>query len=211
MKKERKEFSSLRRKVIKYNKALVLVFALFMVYALIHSVSMLDCSGIDYYNFSGEVTSDMLTCTNLSTGVLAFFTNCKMLICVLFLVAALVFLILQKVALYKINQLDVEEYEEEKVYKTTHILLTLLLGYTGIHKYRTQNRKVGHIYLVNFVVFLVSWIIKTFMVTTYESYLIFYCAYEFSVLFLIGIIILNIVEAIFSLLSLKDDEEKIFA
>lgn len=211
MKKEKKEFRALRKSVIRYNKALIGVFVLFMVYALIYSISMLDCSGINYYTFSGEVTSDMLSCTNMSTGLLAFFRNYNLIICSLILLAGLVLLILQKVALYKINLLDVPELEEEKVNKTRHILLSLLLGYTGIHKFKTENRIIGRIYLVNFIFFVITLIIKNFFVATFEGYLIFYCAYEFSLLFLIGIVILNIVEAIFSFVSLKDDENKIFA
>ena len=211
MKKEKKQFVSLRKSVIRYNKALICVFALFMLYALVHSVSILDCSGIDFYNVNGEVTKDMLKCTNMSTGLLAFFTNNKLLIGIIFLIVAAVILVLQKVALYKINKLDIIELEEEKVNKTSHIVITLLLGYTGAHKYRTQNRAIGNIYLVNFVIFLITWIIKNFFTATYTSYPIFLCAYEFSVLFITGIIILNIIEAIFSLVSLKDDDERIFA
>ena len=211
MKKEKKYFLSLRRNVIRYNKSLICVFALYMLYALVYSVSILDCKGIDYYNSTAKVTKEMFTCTNMSTGLLAFFRNNNLIICTIFLVVALVLLILQKISLYKINKLDVNELQDEKVNKTSQILLTLLLGYTGIHKFRTQNRPVGNIYLVNFVIFIVAWLCKTLFLSTYNSYLMFYCAYEFGLLFLIGIIILNIVEAIFSLISLKDDEDKIFA
>lgn len=211
MKKENKQFISLRKKVIKYNKALVYVFALFMFYALIHSISILDCTGIDYYFHSGNVSSEMLKCTNMSTGLLAFFRNNNLIIWIIFLIAMLVILILQKIQLLKINQLDVEDYSDEKVSKTGHIILTLLLGYTGIHKFATKNKIIGNIYLVNFLIFVTTWVIKNFMSETYLGYLIFYCAYEFSLLFILAIVILNIVEAIFSLISLKDDNEKIFA
>ena len=182
-----------------------------MLYCLVHSVSILDCKGIDFYTSTGEVTKDMLTCTNMSTGLLAFFINHNILICVLFLIAALIVLVLQKICLYKINQLEVNELEDEKVEKSSHIVITILLGYTGLHKFRTENRIIGNIYLINFAVFAVSWIIKNWFVETYNEYLMFYCAYKFSLIFIIGIIILNIVEAIFSLASLKDDDEKIFA
>ena len=111
----------------------------------------------------------------------------------------------------KINRIETYDLQEEKVRKEKHIILTLLLGYTGIHKFRTENRIIGYIYLVNFLVFVISCLVKYCFVSTYNNYLMFYCAYEFSVLFLIGIIILNIVEAIFSLISSKDDEGKIFA
>lgn len=211
MRKEKKYFASLRKDVIKYNKALICVLVLYIAFSLICSVSILDCNGIDYYSFTGSVSSEMLTCTNMSNGLLAFFINNKIIISVILLLAALVFLVLQKIALYKINKLDINELEEEKVNKTNHILLTLLLGYTGIHKYKTQNRVIGHIYLVNFVIFVISFLVKTFAEETFLSYLMFYCMFEFGRLFLIGIIILNIVESIFSLISLKDDDEKIFA
>ena len=211
MRKEKKYFLSLRKKIIRYNKILIFIFALFIFYALIHSVSILDCKGIDFYTATGEVTKDMLSCTNMSTGLLAFFINNNNLICLLFLLAALVVLVLQKICLYKINSLEVNELQDEKVNKTWHIIITLLFGYTGAHKYKTENKIIGHIYLVNFVVFVVSWIIKSFFTETYNSYLMFFCAYKFSVIFITGIIILNIVEAIFSLASLKDDEERIFA
>ncbi len=213
MKKEKKEFLKLRKNVIKYNKFLIAVFGLFILYALIYSISILDCSGVDFYNLvcNGDCTKEMFTCTNVSSGLLAFFLNHHMTICIIFLIAALVFLVLQKVNLYKINKLEVDELREEKVNKSGHIVLTLLLGYTGIHKYRTENKAIGRFYLVNFILFIITWIIKNFFTSTYNDYTIFYCTYELSVLFLTGIIILNIVEAIFSLASLKDDEEKIFA
>ena len=211
MKKDRKNFITLRRSVIRYNKALVCIFALYMLYALIHSISILDCKGIDFYNSNIEVTKDMLTCTNMSTGLLAFFRNNNLLICTVLLLFAVAILVLQKIALYKINKLDVNELQEEKVYKTGQILFTLLLGYTGIHKFRTENKVIGNIYLVNFVIFIISWLCKNFFAATYNSYLMFYCSYEFSLLFLIGILILNVIEAIFSLISLKDDDNKIFA
>lgn len=211
MRKDKKQFSSLRRSVIRYNKALICTFALFMLYALVYSVSVLDCKGINFYSSTGKITKEMLTCTNMSSGLLAFFKNHNVTICCVFLGVALIFLILQKVALLKINKIETDELEEEKVGKTSQIILTLLLGYTGIHKYRTENKIIGHIYLVNFVLFGITWIIKNFFEATYSNYLIFYCTYEFSVLFIIGIIVLNIVEAIFQLISLKDDEDRIFA
>lgn len=211
MRKEKKQFVTLRKTVIRYNKALIFVFALYMLYALIHSVSILDCSGINFYSISGKVTKEMLKCTNMSTGLLAFMTNNRILISIIFLVVAAVILILQKITLFKINKLEVSDLKEEKVYKLGHIIITILFGYTGAHKYRTQNKVIGNIYLVNFIFFVISWIVKTFFKTTYTTYPIFLCAYEFSLIFIIGIIILNIIEAIFSLISLKDDDEKIFA
>ena len=211
MKKEKKQFVALRRRVIRYNKAIVCVLALFMIYALIHSVSILDCSGINYYSTTGEVTKEMLKCTNMNSGLLAFFRNHNLTICCIFLLIALILLVLQKIQLLRINRLETSELQEEKVTKVTHIIITLLLGYTGLHKFRTENRVIGNIYLVNFIIFVISWVIKNWFTATYNNYLMFYCAYEFSVLFITGIIILNIVEAIFSLASLKDDEDKIFA
>lgn len=212
MKKEKKEFKTLRKRVLFCNKGLIAVLALFMVYALIHSISILDCSGIDFYNSTGKVTSDMLTCTNMSTGLLSFFINYEVIIAIVLLVVALVFLVIQKICLVKINELDgITDYEDEKVNKNFQVVSTLLLGYTGLHKFRTENRKIGWIYLVNFVLFVITFIIKVFFVSTYESYLIFYCTYEFSSLFLIGITVLNIVDAIFSLISAKDDQGMIFA
>ena len=120
-------------------------------------------------------------------------------------------MVLQKIALLRINQLNVDLLDEEKVEKNNHIIITLLLGYTGLHKFRTENRPIGFIYLINFLFFGVTWIIKTFFTDTFNNYTMIRVAYEFSVLFIIGIIILNVIEAIFSFLSLKDDEDRIFA
>ena len=211
MKNEKKYFLGLRRQVINYNKILLCIFAVFILYALVYSISLLDCSGVDFYNLESiKYTKDMLVCENMSTGLLAFILNNHILICVILGLAAAVVLILQKLALVKINQLDVNELEEEKVDKKKHILYTLLLGYTGVHKFKTFNKPIGYIYLVNFIVFAVSWLVKTFAIDTYNTYLAFYCSYKLSLIFIIGIIILNVIEAIFSLISLKDDEDKIF-
>ncbi|MBR4671689.1 MAG: hypothetical protein IKO78_00630 [Bacilli bacterium] len=211
MKNEKKYFLGLRRKVINYNKILMCIFGLFILYALVYSVSMLDCTGVDYYNLESiNYTKDMLVCENMSTGLLAFFINNHILICVILGIAAVVVLVLQKLALLKINQLDVNELEEEKVNKNQHILYTLLLGYTGAHKFRTYNKPIGYIYLVNFIAFAVSWLVKTFAVDTYNEYLAFHCAYKFSLVFIIGILVLNVIEAVFSFISLKDDDDKIF-
>lgn len=209
MKTNKKEFLKLRRRVITYNKALIYTFVLYMVYAFAYSIHILDCGGIDYYTFSGDVTVDMISCNSLSSGVLTFYRNNNLLICCLFLIAAIIFLVLQKLALLKINKLSVKN--EEKVLKYRHTLFTLLLGYTGIHKFQTENRVIGHIFLVNFVLFLIAWFIKTFFESTYTSYLILYCMFEFGLLFLIGIIILNIIDAVFSFISEKDSDDKIFA
>lgn len=211
MKRDKKEFLKIRRRVIRYNKALIFVFALFMVYALLYSVSLLDCKGIDFYNVTGQVSKSSLTCTNMSTGFLAFMLNNNILICSILGFIALVLLVFQKVALYKINRLDTTELDEEKVHKFRHILVTLLLGYTGLHKYRTRNNVIGNIYFVNFMVFCVTFLVKMIFTKTFNNYLIFYCAYKFSLIFLIGIIILNVVEAIFSFFSYRDDDDRIFA
>ena len=134
-----------------------------------------------------------------------------MIISVVLLIAAAVVLVLQKIELLKINKLNTDLLDEEKVNKNNHILITLLLGYTGIHKFRTENRVIGYIYLVNFVCFGITWLIKTFSEKTFNDYTIIRVTYEFSVLFIVGIIILSIIEAIFSFLTEKDDEERIFA
>ncbi len=211
MRNEKKYFLGLRRKVINYNKILLGIFALFILYALIYSVSMLDCKGVDFYNLESiNYTKDMLVCDNMSNGLLAFFMNNHVLICIILGIAAAVVLVLQKLALLKINQLDVNELEDEKVEKNKLLLYTIFLGYTGAHKFKTFNKPVGYIYLVNFIVFIVSWLVKTFAVDTYNEYLAFHCAFIFSLAFIIGIIILCIIEAVFSFLSLKDDENKIF-
>ena len=211
MKKERKEFYTIRRRVIRYNKILIFIFAMFMLYALLYSVSLLDCKGLDFYHISGQVSESSLTCTNMSTGFLAYVINHNNTICWCFGLLALIVLVLQKVALYRINRLETTELDEEKVYKLRHILITLFLGYTGLHKYRTRNNIIGNIYFVNFIVFCISWLVKVLFPTTFNNYLIFYCAYKFSLIFLIGIIILNIVEAIFSFFSYRDDDDRIFA
>ncbi len=211
MKKGKRDFLRIRRRVIRYNKALLLIFGLFILYALLYTVAVLDCSGVDFYNVTGKVTKDMLSCGNMSTSFFAFILNNNMIICYVLGILALIFMVLQKVALYKINRIDTNELDEEKVNKLPHIIITLFLGYTGLHKYRTRNNAIGNIYFVNFIVFIVSWFIKTFFTGTYNNYSIFYCTYKFSLLFLIGIIILNIVEAIFSFFSYRDDEDRIFA
>lgn len=211
MKNEKKYFLNQRRNVIRYNKILVCIFALFMLYALVFSVSMLDCNGVDFYDLANmKYYKEMLVCENMSPGVLTFFLNNHIVICAILGIAAAVVLVLQKLALLKINELDINELDEEKVNKKNHILYTLLLGYTGIHKFKTYNRPIGYIYLVNFIVFVIAWIVKTFAIDTYNEYLAFHCAFKFSFIFLIGIIILNIIEAVFSFLSLKDDEDRIF-
>ena len=137
MKKEKKEFLSLRRSVIRYNKILVFIFALFIIYALLYSVSVLDCKGLNFYDlaYDGGYTKDMITCTNMSSSLFAFFLNNHYTICIILLIAAALVLILQKVALLRINKLEVSDLKEEKVYKTGHIVTTLLLGFTGLSSY----------------------------------------------------------------------------
>ena len=211
MKNGKEKFLSLRKKVLICNKALIYTFALFMVYALVHSVSILDCNGVDYYNFTGKVTKDMITCDNLSSGLLTIFRNNNLLICLIFLIAAIIFLVIQKIMLLKINKMKVRGLDDEKVNKSKHAIVTLLLGYTGIHKLKTRNIIIGDMYLVNFIIFILTLIIKTFFNVTYSSYLVLYCTFEFSFLFLIGITILNVIDAFFTLLSTTDKEEKIFA
>lgn len=207
MKKEKKDFLILRSKVIKYNKIFIGILVLFIIYALIHSVAILDCN--DTFTAIGE--GSVGSCTNVPNDLFKFMNDNYMIISVILLLAAIVVLVLQKIQLYKINQIDINLLEEEKVNKTSQIIITLLLGYTGAHKFRTENKAVGSIYLTNFIVFAVTWIIKTFSNKTYYDYSIIRIAYEFSVLFIIGIIILNVIEAIFSLLSEKDDDDMIFA
>ena len=207
MKKEKREFILLREKIKRYNKIIIGILAVFIAYALIHSVLILDCN--DSFKELGVKTS--YSCTNFSNDVYKFFVDNYMIIAVILLIAAAIFLVLQKIALLKINKLDVDLLDEEKVEKNSHILITLLLGYTGLHKFRTENRPIGYIYLVNFLFFGVTWLIKTFLPDTFNNYTMIRVAYEFSVLFIIGIIILNVIEAIFSFLSLKDDEDRIFA
>ena len=207
MKKDKKEFILLREKVKKYNKIIIGILVAFMIYALVHSILILDCNN----GFTSLCEKTSYNCTNFSNDVFKFFRNNYIIISVVLLIAAAVTLILQKIALLKINKLDTDLLDEEKVNKNKHILITLLLGFTGLHKFRTENRPIGYIYLVNFVFFGVTWLIKHFSIETFNDYAVIRCAYEFSVLFIIGIIALNIIEAIFSLLSNKDKEEKIFA
>lgn len=207
MKKDKKEFLSLRNKIKKYNKILIGLLCIFIVYALIHSITIIDCNE----NFSKLGNSGVFTCSNVSNDLYTFLNDNYMIISVILLIVAAVVLILQKINLYKINQLDIELLSDEKVYKERHVILTLLLGFTGIHKFRTQNKPIGYIYLVNFIVFGISWIIKNFSGKTYSNYVIFRVAYEFGFLFILGIIVLNIIDAIASLISLKDDDGRIFA
>ena len=44
MKKEKKEFVLLREKIKRYNKIIIGILAIFIAYALIHSVLILDCN-----------------------------------------------------------------------------------------------------------------------------------------------------------------------
>ena len=207
MKKDKKEFILLREKIKKYNKIIVGLLIAFIVYALIHSILILDCNN----GFKSLCEKTTYNCTNFSNDFFKFLTNNYMIISVVLLIATAVVLIVQKITLLKINKIDVDLLDEEKVKKNSHVLLTILLGFTGLHKFRTENRPIGYIYLTNFVFFGVTWLIKQFSVETFNDYTIIRCAYEFSVLFMIGIIALNIIEAIFSLVSKKDDEERIFA
>ncbi len=207
MKKEKKEFVLLREKIKNYNKILIGILSLFILYALVHSVFILDCSS----SFVELGESSKYSCTNFPNEIYEFFSNNYMIISIILLIAAGVVLVLQKLALLKINQLNVDLLDEEKVNKNNHILITLLLGYTGLHKFRTENRVIGYIFLVNFVFFGITWIIKTFSIDTFNDYTSIRCAYEFSLLFIIGIIILCVIDAIFSFLSIKDEEERIFA
>ena len=207
MKKEKKDFILLREKIKRYNRIIIGILAVFIAYALIHSVLILDCN--DSFRELGVKTT--YSCTNFSNDFYKFFVDNYMIISIILLIVAAIFLVLQKIALLKINQLNVDLLDEEKVEKNNHILITLLLGYTGLHKFRTENRPIGFIYLINFLFFAVTWFIKTFLPDTFDKYTMIRCAYEFSVLFIIGIIILNVIEAIFSFLSLKDDEDRIFA
>lgn len=216
MKNEKKYYLNLKKDVLKYNKALVAVFCIFMVYALIYSICMLDCNcaeGFQNLACDGNCTAEMFTCTNMPTGLLAFFANYNFIIISIFALIAIIILVLQKLTLLKINKLDVADkyYQEEKVEKLSHVVLTLLFGYTGIHKFRTNNKPIAYIYLINFVLFVVTFVLKTFFTETFNKYLMFFCTWKFAVAFILIIITLNVIEAIFSLISLKDEDEKIFA
>lgn len=207
MKKEKKEFLLLRNRIKNYNKILIGIFSIFIIYALIHSVTILDCND----KFTSLGCSSTFNCTNVSNDLYTFLNDNYMIISIILLIAAVIVLVLQKIELYKINNLDINLLEDEKVYKERHVLLTLLLGFTGIHKFKTENKPIGYIYLVNFILFGISWIIKVFSTKTYDNYAIFRVTYEFGLLFILGIIILNIIEAIASLVSSKDDDGRIFA
>ena len=180
---------------------------MYFAYAIIHSIGILDCN----QSFSELGESIEGSCVNYSNDLFKFLNNNYLIISFVLLLAAAVVLVLQKIELLNINRLSVDLLDEEKVNKNNHILITLLLGYTGLHKFRTENKVIGYIYLTNFVFLGVTWLIKTFSNTTFNDYTIIRCIYEFSLLFAIGIIVLNIIEAIFSFLSDKDDEERIFA
>ncbi len=210
MDNKKNKFMSLRRSVLNYNRALVYTFTLFIFYALVHSLLILDCSGINFYSYTGQVTKEMITCDNFTPGFLVFFRNNNTLICILFLITAMVFLILQKIQLLKINKLKVKSVDGEKVQKNKHILITLLFGYTGVHKFLTRNYTQANMFAVNFAIFFVTWVVKHFFTATYNSYLMIHCAYMFSLIFIIGIIILCIIDALFSFFSEKDNEGNIF-
>jgi hypothetical protein len=210
MKKGNKKFRIQRRKVIKYNKAQICTFLIFMLYALVYSLLMLDCRGISF-STPGKINANMIKCNNLFPGLLAFFKNNNITICCVLGSIGLIFLIFQKMALNRINALESKELNEEKVKKYNHILLILLLGYTGIHKFKTENRVIGRIYLTNFILLIITLLIKCFFTSTYNEVIIFQCTYEFSLLMFIGIIVFNLTESIFVLLSKKDEDGRIFA
>jgi len=207
MKKGKKEFIILRNKIKNYNKILIGILFIFIIYALVHSITIMDCND----NFINLGKDEIFNCTNVSNDLYTFLNDNYIIISIILLILSIIVLTLQKIELYKINQLDVDLLEDEKVYKGKHILITLLLGYTGIHKFKTKNKPIGYIYLINFVLLGISCIIKNFSLKTFDNYVIFRVTYQFGLLFIIGIIILNIIEVIASLLSLKDDDGKIFA
>ena len=211
MKNDVRRFEKLKRSISYYNRGFISILCLYIVYAVLYSVSMIDCTGIDYYNETGKVTKEMFTCTNVPSDLIVFFRNNNTLILVILFVIGLIILLFQKIALLKINYIETGILKHEKVSKIKIILLTLLLGYTGAHKYKTENTIVGNIYLINFVIFIISLIIKVFFVSTYNEYLMFYCSYHFSLCFIIGITIYNIIETFFSLITSKDDDGRIFA
>ncbi len=59
--------------------------------------------------------------------------------------------------------------------------------------------------------FIITMIIKLFFINTYNSHVLIPIIFNFSFIFLVMIIIMNITEAIFTLLSEEDEENKIFA
>ncbi len=211
MRRERNKFIIQRTKVRRYNKAIIYTFTVYILYSIFHSLLMLDCRGIDYYNETGKISVEKISCSHLFPGLLAFFRNNNITICCVIGVIGLLFLILQKITLFKINKLNIRDLNEEKVKKYPFIVLTLLFGYTGIHKFKTGNNKIGYIYLANFIVYIIAQFIKIVFVSTYNKELIFYCTFKFSLIMLIGIIIYNIVEEIFALISFKDVNDRIFA
>lgn len=211
MKSDVRRFEKLKRNISYYNRGFISVLCLYIVYAVLYSVSMLDCTGIDYYKETGTVTKDMFTCTNVPSDLIVFFRNNNTIILITLFVIALVLLLLQKIALLKINYIETDILRYEKVGKVKIILLTLLLGYTGVHKYVTENNVVGNIYLINFVIFVMSLIIKVFFVSTYNKYLMFYCSLHFSLWFILVITVFSIIEAFFALITSKDDNGRIFA
>ncbi len=210
MDNKKNKFMSLRRSVLNYNRVLIYTFAFYILYSLVYSLLILDCSGINFYSYSGQVTKEMITCDNFTPGLLVFFRNNNTLICTLFLITAIVFLILQKIQLLKINKLKVKSLDGEKVQKNKHTIITLLFGYTGVHKFLTRNYTIANIFAVNFAIFFVTFFVKYIFTTTYNSYLMIYCAYTFSLIFIIGIIILSIIDAIFSFFCETDSEGDIF-
>ena len=113
MKKDNKKFRIQRRKVIKYNQALICTFSVFMLYALVYSLLMLDCRGISF-STPGKVDANMIKCNNLFPGLLAFFRNNNITICCVLGLIGLIFLILQKIVLNRINALEqkIEQSEE---------------------------------------------------------------------------------------------------
>ena len=211
MKKDDRRFIKLKRSISYYNRGFISILCLYIAYAVIYSVSMIDCTGIDYYKDTSTVTKDMFSCANIPSDLIVFFRNNNTIILITLFVIAFILLLLQKIALLKINYIETDILKYEKVSKVKIIFLTLLLGYTGAHKYRTENPIVGNIYLINFVIFIISLIIKIFFISTYNKYLMFYCSYHFSLWLLMSIVIYTIIEAIFELITPRDDDGRIFA
>lgn len=216
MKKDKKYYLALKENVLSYNKAIITTFICYLIYIVIYILCIFECSiSPSFFEKTCDTNCirESLVCNSLPKGLATAILENSLIICGTILIILMIFLILQKVDLLKINKLNVEDssVDSYKVNKTKHIVITILLGWLGIHKYNTNNKNIGTIYLINSIMFIIAIIIRLFFKNTYNSHVLIPIISKFSLIFLVMIIIMNVTEAIFTLLSEEDEENKIFA
>lgn len=216
MKKDKKYYLALKENVLRYNKVIIATFTCYIIYVILYILCSFECNITPSFfekACDANCIRENLVCNSLPKGLATFILENNLIICGIILIILMIFLILQKVDLLKINKLNVEDssVDNYKVNKLKHAIITVLLGWFGIHKYNTNNKNIGIIYLTNSIMFIITMIIKLFFINTYNSHVLIPIVFNFSFIFLVMIIIMNITEAIFTLLSEEDEENKIFA